>query len=150
MIACLLIGVGAVGTALPRTILEFDIFRILGGVGVGLASVASPMYISEIAPKSIRGMLVTMNQLAIVVGSLLSIVVSYFLASTLPAAVTWRYMFATMVLPVVVFPLLLWRMPETPRWLSERRRFEEARKILFRINGEQEGQNEFDGINAEI
>jgi SP family arabinose:H+ symporter-like MFS transporter len=150
MMACLLIGAGAIGTALPKTIMVFNMFRITGGVGVGLASVASPMYISEISPKSIRGMLVTMNQLAIVVGSLLSIIVSYFLARSLPPTVSWRYMFASMILPVVVFAVLLSRMPETPRWLSERRRFEEARRILFRINGAQEGQSEFDGINAEI
>ena len=59
-------------------------------------------------------------------------------------------MFASIVVPVVIFAILLSKMPETPRWLSERRRFEEARNILVRINGAQEGQSEFNGINAEI
>ena len=65
-------------------------------------------------------MLVTMNQLAIVVGSLTAIIISYFLAQYLPASVSWRYMFASMLLPVGVFAVLLWKMPETPRWLSQR------------------------------
>jgi SP family arabinose:H+ symporter-like MFS transporter len=150
MIACLLFIVGTIGTTLPNTIVMFNIFRIVGGVGVGLVSLASPMYIAEISPKAIRGKLVTMNQFAIVVGTLVAFIVSYFLAQNLPATVSWRYMFASMLVPVVVFALLLLRMPETPRWLFQRGRFDEAKQILFKINGTQEGQNEFNGIKEEI
>lgn len=150
IIACLFFGAGAIGTTLPQNILVFNIFRIVGGIGVGLASLASPMYIAEISPKGIRGMLVTMNQLAIVVGSLGAIIISYFLALYLPAMVSWRYMFASMLVPVVVFALLLWKMPETPRWLSQRNRFDEAMQILVKINGLCEAQNELNGIREEI
>ena len=150
IIACFFFGAGAIGTTLPQDILMFNVFRIVGGIGVGLASLASPMYIAEISPKGIRGMLVTMNQLAIVVGSLTAIIISYFLAQYLPASVSWRYMFASMLLPVGVFAVLLWKMPETPRWLSQRNRFDEAIQILVKINGAHEGQNEFNGIREEI
>ncbi|MFN8006950.1 MAG: sugar porter family MFS transporter [Terriglobia bacterium] len=150
MVACLLFGAGAIGTTFPRGIFAFNTFRIVGGMGVGLASLASPMYIAEISPRRIRGMLVTMNQLAIVVGSLVAIVVSYFLAQNLPPAISWRYMFASMLIPVCVFALLLWKMPESPRWLSQKNRFDEALKVLLKINGNQEGQNELKGIREEI
>jgi SP family arabinose:H+ symporter-like MFS transporter len=150
MIACLLFGVGTIGTTVPNTILTFNIFRIVGGLGCGLVMLASPMYIAEISPKAIRGKLVTMNQLAIVVGCLAAYIVSYFLARNLPATVSWRYMSASMLVPVVVFAFFVWRMPETPRWLFQRHRFDEAKQILFKINGTQEGQNEFNGIKEEI
>ena len=150
VIACLLFGVGAIGTAFPNTIHMFNLFRIVGGLGVGLASLASPLYIAEISPRAIRGMLVTMYQLSIVVGALAAIIVSYLLAHNLPAAISWRYMFASMLVPVIVFAFLLRKMPETPRWLAQRNRCDEAMQILVKINGTQEGQNELHGINEEI
>jgi len=91
-----------------------------------------------------------MNQLAITVGSLAAILTSYFLALNLPATVSWRYMFVSMLVPVLGFGLLLWKMPETPRWLAQRNRFDEALQILVKTNGVREGQNEFDGIIGEI
>ena len=81
MLSAGLFGASAIGTALPETIFQFYVFRIVGGVGVGLASVVSPMYIAEMAPARIRGRLVTMNQLAIVVGSLGAFLVANFLGS---------------------------------------------------------------------
>src|SRR5262249_3926335 len=76
-ITALVFGVGAIGTVFPKSAMEFDFFRFIGGLGVGLASVVSPMYISEIAPASMRGRLVTVNQLAIMMGALFSIIVAY-------------------------------------------------------------------------
>ena len=70
VVTALIFSVGTIGTVFPRTIAEFDFFRIVGGLGIGLASVTSPMYIAEIAPARLRGRLVTVNQLAIVVGAL--------------------------------------------------------------------------------
>jgi MFS transporter, SP family, arabinose:H+ symporter len=128
----------------------FDLFRVIGGVGVGLASVASPMYIAEIAPRRIRGMLVTMNQMAIVIGSISAIIVAYLLARYLPAETSWRWMFASMLIPVAIFVILLARLPETPRWLAERQRRDEALAILFRINGREDGQAEMRGIEQEV
>ena len=148
--AAALFGISAIGTALPRNIVEFNVLRIVGGVGVGLASVASPMYIAEIAPKRIRGALVTMNQLAIVVGSLGAIVVSYLIANNVSPAVSWRWMFASELVPVGIFLALLTRLPETPRWLAEKQRFGEAREVLRCINGTIGGDEEFRGIEEEM
>ena len=147
--AAALFGAGALGTALPNTITVFIIFRIVGGIGVGLASVASPMYIAEIAPKKIRGMLVTMNQLAIVIGSLASIVVSYLLAKYLPEATSWRWMFASMLVPVVAFMILLCGLPESPRWLAARHKYDDALRILTKFCGRSEAELEMQGIKNE-
>jgi len=90
-------GIGAVGSALPSNMVEFDAFRILGGVGVGIASVVFLMYIAEVPPACMRGLLVTINQVAVVSGALSSIIVGYFLA----ASGNWRAMFASAAIPVL-------------------------------------------------
>lgn len=149
MVAAVLFGISAIGTAIPRNIIEFNIFRIIGGVGVGLASVASPMYIAEIAPKKIRGMLVTMNQLAIVVGALSAIIVSYFLAEYVSAKVSWRWMFASELVPIILFVIFLSMIPETPRWLAEKRQFGQSLKILTKLHGATEAEIEMAGIRNE-
>jgi sugar porter (SP) family MFS transporter len=125
----LIFGAGTVGTVFPKTISEFDFFRIVGGLGVGLASVTSPMYIAEISPARLRGRLVTINQLAIAVGALTSIIVSYFLS----ASGNWRGMFAYELVPVLLFFIGLSFVPESPRWLFEKKRIEEARQVLRKI-----------------
>ena len=107
---------------------QFNAFRILEGVGVGLASVVSPMYIAEVSPARIRGFLVTLNQFAIVTGSLCSIIVGYFLSFS----GNWRMMFALAVLPVICLLLGLTFVPESPRWLMEKGESEGARAILER------------------
>ena len=122
-------GVGTVGTIFPKTIAEFDFFRIVGGLGIGLASVTSPMYIAEISPARLRGRLVTINQLAIVVGATVSIIVSYFLS----ARGNWRGMFAYELVPVLLFFIGLAFVPESPRWLFEKKRIEDAREVLGKI-----------------
>ncbi len=148
--AAVLFGVSAIGTALPRTIVEFNIFRIVGGVGVGLASVASPMYIAEIAPKNLRGRLVTMNQLAIVVGAIIAIITSYFIATYVAESIGWRWMFASEVVPIVIFLFFLVQLPETPRWLAQQGRMKEAREVMLHINGRKITELEFGGIEDEI
>jgi sugar porter (SP) family MFS transporter len=125
----LIFSIGTVGTVFPKTITQFDVFRVVGGLGVGLASVTSPMYIAEISPSRLRGRLVTINQLAIVVGALTSIIVSYFLS----ARENWRGMFAYELVPVILFFIGLSFVPESPRWLFEKKRIEEARKVLGKI-----------------
>jgi SP family arabinose:H+ symporter-like MFS transporter len=125
----LIFVVGTVGTVFPQSISQFNAFRIIGGVGVGLASVTSPMYIAEMAPSRLRGRLVTVNQLAIVIGALTSIIVAYGLSGS----GNWRAMFASELIPVVLFFVGLSFAPESPRWLFEKKRVEEARGVLQKI-----------------
>jgi sugar porter (SP) family MFS transporter len=135
MVACALLGFGAVFTALPRDIFTFNVFRIVGGVGVGLCSVASPMYISEVAPPRMRGGLGVMYQLAIVVGSIAAPFISYVIIKVTPHDVCWRWMFGSEVLPVALFLGLLLLLPESPRWLAGRGRNAEALAVLARVDG---------------
>lgn len=131
LIASVFFGVSALGTALPRTIDEFNFFRVIGGFGCGLASVASPMYIAEISPAVIRGRLMLMYQLAIVVGAFSSTLVSYFLSFY----EAWRWMFASELVPVLVFAILLLSIPRSPRWLVQKGRLREAREVIEGIDG---------------
>lgn len=135
IIACLMLGIGSIMTALPNDITTFNAFRIVGGVGVGLCSVASPMYISEVAPPRMRGGLGIMYQLAIVVGSVAAPFVSLIILKVFPAEVCWRWMFASEILPVIVFVALLLFLPQSPRWLAGRGRFDEALAVLTRVDG---------------
>jgi MFS transporter, SP family, arabinose:H+ symporter len=145
-ITATLFGVGAIGSALPQTIGEFNFFRILGGIGVGVASVVSPMYIAEIAPARIRGRMVTVNQLAIVVGCLCAFVAAYFLSFT----GSWRWMFASCCVPVAVLLVGLVLVPESPRWLVENNRLGEASAVLSRINGRAQAQQDMRDIAASL
>ncbi|MHB8863953.1 MAG: sugar porter family MFS transporter [Pirellulaceae bacterium] len=133
--ASLLLGVGAVLTALPRDIYTFNVFRIVGGVGVGLCSIASPMYIAEVAPPKNRGGLGFMYQLAIVAGCVLSIYVAYLLADWFPPTTNWRWMFGSEMVAILVFLIFLIMIPETPRWLAARGLEPQAIAVLKRIGG---------------
>ncbi len=133
--ACVLLGIGSLFTAIPRDMFTFNVFRIVGGIGVGLCSIASPMYTNEIAPARWRGGLGFMYQLAIVVGSVAAALAAWLLAKYLPANLSWRWMFASEILFVAVFGVLLFLIPESPRWLAEKGRFEEAQRIFTRIDG---------------
>lgn len=131
-------GVGVVGTVFPKSISEFNVYRIVGGVGVGLGSVLAPMYIAEIAPATMRGRLVTINQLAIVTGSLSSIVVSYFLSFT----ASWRAMFATECIPIALLLIGLTFVPESPRWLIKGGRVTEAQCVLEKYEDPKSAEEE--------
>ena len=138
-LAAVLFLASAIGTALPRDIWTFILFRWLGGIGIGIASMSTPMYIAEIAPAHLRGRLVSVNQIAIVGGILVVYFVNYFIARYGDQAwnetVGWRWMFASGVLPSVAFALLLLRIPESPRWLVEMGRAEQAKTILTKVGG---------------
>jgi SP family arabinose:H+ symporter-like MFS transporter len=139
----LLFAMGAIGTSLPRNIIEFNLFRFIGGMGVGLASVVSPMYIAEISPAHIRGRLVTINQLAIVTGLLCSVMVSYWLSF----GGHWRWMFASNSLPVPLFIAGLLLVPESPRWLVQENRLDEAMNVLTSIEGRPNAEIEMKAIH---
>lgn len=148
--AGLLFIAGALGTALPSSIAMFNVFRILGGVGVGLASLASPMYIAEISPAKNRGRLGLMYQLAITVGALAATLVSYFLARGLAPDLCWRWMFASIIVPILIFLVLLAKVPQSPRWLAGKGRDDEAHAILTKINGHEQADIEMREIRSQL
>ncbi|MEJ2004071.1 MAG: D-xylose transporter XylE [Cyclobacteriaceae bacterium] len=117
----------------------FNAYRIIGGIGVGLASAVCPMYIGEIAPAAIRGRLVSLNQFAIIFGMLVVYFVNWGIASGQSLEwineVGWRRMFLSEAIPAGLFGILLLFVPETPRYLTLTNKDEEALKILTRING---------------
>jgi len=131
--------VSAIGTAVPPDIGTFIVFRFVGGLGIGIASISTPMYIAEITPARIRGRMVAINQIAIVGGIAASAFINYFITKCGDQAwledTGWRWMFAAGILPSVVFALLLLPIPESPRWLIERGREDEARAILGKVGG---------------
>ncbi len=148
--SALLFGGSAIGTALPQDITTFNVFRILGGVGVGLASIASPMYITEIAPAKRRGSMGMLYQLAIVIGCTAAVAVSYFMAKHLSEQTSWRWMFASEIVPIALFVVLLCFVPKSPRWLAERGHTEEALAVLTKINGQRQARIEIDEIEASL
>jgi SP family arabinose:H+ symporter-like MFS transporter len=150
MISAVLFGISAIGTALPKELWEFNVYRIVGGIGIGLASVASPMYLAEIAPTRMRGRLVTLNQLAIVTGALIAIILSHDLAGRLPEETSWRWMFASSLVPVVVFFGALFFVPFSPRWLAQKGRYQEAFAVLARINGDEVAAAEMEAIRNSL
>jgi sugar porter (SP) family MFS transporter len=141
-LAGLLFAVSAAGTATAGSITEFNLYRLVGGFGVGVACVISPMYIAEISPAAVRGRLVTLNQLAIVVGAVAAALVAYSFSST----GAWRAMFASQLVPVAVFMAGLLFVPESPRWLVQRGRDQDALELLTRISGEASASGEIKGI----
>ena len=147
--ACLFL-VSAVGTALAGSFAHFVLARILGGVGIGIASMASPMYIAEITPARIRGRMVSVNQFAIISGMLVIYFVNYFIAlqgdEAWNAATGWRWMFASGAVPSLLFLALLLGVPESPRWLVEQGLKARARRILSRVGGESFADTELSSI----
>src|SRR5580698_9884919 len=146
--AAALFTVSSIGAALPRNITEFVIARVLGGLAIGLASTLSPLYIAEISPARIRGLLVSVNQLALVTGILLSYSVNYGLTGAGPA--NWRWMFASAAVPSAFFLVTLLSVPESPRWLVQKGRDAEAENILSRIKGREAAQTEIHAIRAAV
>lgn len=135
----LLYFVSALGTAFPWDWASFLFFRFLGGIGVGAASVVSPMYIAEIAPAAARGRLVAVTQFNIVLGILLAYLSNYLIAGLHLGATEWRWMFGVEAFPAAAFFLLLFLTPESPRWLVAQRRADEARTVLGRLSSDGAG-----------
>jgi len=156
LLAAILFLLSALGSAHPEflffqkgnptigLLFMFNFYRIIGGIGVGLASAVCPMYIGEIAPANIRGQLVSLNQFAIIFGMLVVYFVNWGIANgqTLEWInnVGWRRMFLSETIPAGLFGILLFFVPETPRYLSLTNRDDEAYKILKRINGEEKAK----------
>ncbi len=147
LLAAALFLISAIGSAIPdkmnflgaEVISSFIFYRVVGGIGVGLASMLSPMYIAEIAPANIRGKLVSWNQFAIIFGMLVVYFVNYSIARGQDQAwidqTGWRYMFASETVPASLFLILLFFVPETPRFMVMNNREEDALKLLSRLSG---------------
>lgn len=146
--AAALFTVSSIGAALPRNLIEFVGARFVGGVAIGMASTLSPLYIAEISPAARRGLLVSLNQLAIVTGILLSYSVNYLLTGTGPS--NWRWMFASATIPSVAFLLTLLSIPESPRWLVQKGRVSEAQDFMSRIVGSRAAVSEIQAIKVAI
>lgn len=141
LITALLFAVSAIGSAIADSYIFFVIARIIGGVGVGAASMLSPLYISEIAPADKRGTLVSLYQLAIVLGINIVFFFNYKVAQFGTEAwnieIGWRYMVGSEVIPALLFFIALFFVPESPRWLSKEGRNDEALSVLSRINSKE-------------
>ena len=154
ILSAIMFSISAVWSTIPRTLTEFVIARMIGGCGVGMASMLSPLYISEIAPARIRGRLVSLNQFAIIFGMLFVYVVNANIAAigeqAWKEAYAWRWMLASETLPAVLFWVLLYLVPESPRWLVEQERTEEAILILTRVDGAAHAELEFKEITKAL
>lgn len=160
--AAILFLLAAIGSAWPEIgfrmpsagdhsfVYHFVAYRILGGIGVGIASMVSPMYIAEIAPPEKRGSLVGLNQFAIIFGMLVVYFVNYFIAKQGDTQwlheTGWRWMFASLAIPSAIFFLLLFIAPETPRWLVMKGRTEKAESILTKLVGNAMAKKEIEEI----
>ena len=129
-ILALLYFVSALGSALAWNWISFLVFRFIGGLGVGGASVVSPMYIAEISPAKYRGRLVAVTQFNIVLGMLLAFFSNYLIVEMNLGAVEWRWMFSVEAFPAITFFFLLFFIPFSPRWLVANKRIEEAKQVL--------------------
>ncbi|HLA55189.1 MAG TPA: sugar porter family MFS transporter [Flavobacterium sp.] len=138
LLAALLFLACSIGTALPDAFTTFILFRIIGGIGVGLASMVVPMYIAEIAPADKRGALVAYNQLAIVIGIVVVYFVNYFISlqgnTDWNLNEGWRWMFASEAIPSILYLVLVFFIPESPRWLLQKNRDNEAVSVLQKFN----------------
>jgi len=154
IIAAVLFFLSSLGSAYPEflffdagepsiaLLITFNIYRIIGGIGVGMASAISPTYIGEIAPPEIRGKLVSWYQFAVIFGQLVVYFVNWGIATGQPTAwvneIGWRFMFASEAIPALLFFILLFYVPETPRYLASKNKKDEAYSILSKINGSKE------------
>ncbi|WP_409966132.1 Arabinose-proton symporter [Mycovorax composti] len=153
-LAALAFAVSSLGILIPMNFTGFILFRLIGGIGIGLASILAPLYISEIAPAESRGRLVSIYQLGIVIGILVIYFVNAGIASLNSGEwnthTGWRWMFGSGLLPSVIFLLLLINVPESPRWLVQKNQIASAEAILLKINNADVAAAELANIQAAI
>ncbi|MBN1926477.1 MAG: D-xylose transporter XylE [Prolixibacteraceae bacterium] len=166
MVAAMLFFVSALGSGYPEFLFfpkgeasmgllyMFNFYRIIGGIGVGMASAICPMYIGEIAPAEIRGRLVSLNQFAIIFGMLVVYFVNWGIANGQSLewinTVGWRNMFLSEAIPAGLFGMLLFLVPETPRYLSLKKKDDQALHILTKINGSEKAKGILEDIRNTI
>ncbi len=148
LLAAALFAISAFGTGAASTFSLFILYRIIGGVGIGMASTLSPMYIAEIAPAETRGLFVSINQLTIVIGILAAQITNMLITQPIPEGFSpheillswngqtgWRWMFWAELFPAVFFFLLIFFIPESPRYLAKKGRYQKSEEILAKIGG---------------
>jgi MFS transporter, SP family, xylose:H+ symportor len=147
-------GLGASGSLGVNALTPFIVYRVIGGLGIGIASMLSPMYIAEIAPPSQRGRLVTYQQIAIVSGMVLVYFVNWAIAAQgndeWVLSTGWRYMLLSGSIPAALFLLLLLMVPETPRYLVMKGRKEQAHGVLLRLSNETEARQTLSDIENSL
>ena len=159
MVAASLVFIAAAaGTGAVSSLGWFIFFRILGGVGIGIASNLSPMYIAEVSPGSVRGRFVSINQLTIVLGILGAQVVNWLIAepvepgtdiaATWNGQMGWRWMFWSGAVPAALYFVLLFIIPESPRWLATTGKHAAAAAVLRRIGGDGYAESELEAIRS--
>lgn len=154
VLSAILFAVSSIGIAVPLDLSWFVFFRLIAGLGIGIASMLAPMYIAEIAPANIRGQLVSINQLGIVSG----ILIIYFVNATIAGwydeawniSTGWRWMFGSGIFPSAIFLILLFFVPESPRWLAQKQRWDEAKLILTKVNGTVKADSELAEIKEAL
>lgn len=160
-VSALVFLLSAIATGWADSFPTFLVARFFGGIGIGIASGLSPMYIAEVAPPAIRGKLVSLNQLTIVIGILAAQIANWLIAQPIPEAFTsadiaaswngrmaWRWMFWAAAFPSVVFSILSLFIPESPRYLALKGRDTEARSILARIGGAAYAEGELSVVKS--
>lgn len=163
LLAATLFTISALGTGLVSNFNLFIFYRMIGGVGIGLASALSPMYIAEVAPAKVRGSFVSLNQLTIVIGILAAQIVNMLIAQEVPLGATdafikaswngqmgWRWMFLAEVFPAFSFFLLVFLVPESPRWQIKAGKDDKAFPTLKKIGGEAYAHEEMANIRATL
>lgn len=159
ILAAVLFIISAYGSGVVNSFTFFILFRLLGGVGIGIASMVSPMYIAEVAPSEVRGLFVSINQLTIVVGILAAQIVNMLIAQPVPDAFTdqqilsswngqmgWRWMFWAEMFPASAFFIFMFLVPESPRFLAKIQKSEAAGNILSRVGGKTYAQKALQDI----
>lgn len=158
IVSAVLFIISAWGSGIATSSLEFIIYRILGGLAVGAASVMCPAYISEVAPARYRGKLSSVQQIAIITGLTAAFLSNYFLAASAGSALnefwlgysTWRWMFWMELIPAVIFLLALLGIPESPRFLVASGQKDKALEVLIKLYGSQEGTSKLSEIDASL
>ncbi len=161
ILSALLFLISALGTGATDIFSYFILYRIIGGVAIGMASNLSPMYIAEISPGSVRGKFVSLNQLTIVLGILAAQLINWQIAEPVVAGATeieilnswngqmgWRWMFWVEMIPAGLFFILMFFVPESPRWLAANGEANKTFAILSRIGGETYAKAEVDHIKS--
>jgi sugar porter (SP) family MFS transporter len=154
IVTSILYIIAALGSGIAGSFVQLVVYRLIGGVAIGMASTLAPIYISEVAPPTFRGRLGMLQQLAIVTGILLSFISNYLIVnahySFLSNDTFWRYMLAAAVIPSVIFFILLMLVPESPRWLVSKNKIADAKKVFGSIYSDSESTEQVKIVTDDI